>query len=99
MKKNSRRGVLEPATITPAHSSVEEVLRLLKKALAHRAFVAVAQIGEFLELGLLLRAQMRRDFNIDAHVQITVAVALDVLYAFALEPEHRPRLRSGWNLN
>ena len=64
----------------------------LEEALADRVFLAVAQFGKLLQLGLLCRGQMGRDFDIDPHVKIAVAIALDVFDALAFEAEHRSRL-------
>ncbi len=38
---------------------------------------------------------MRRHFHLDAHVQVTVAIAVQVFYALALDAESRGRLRAG----
>src|ERR1041385_2001800 len=40
---------------------------------------------------------MSGHLNIDAHVQISMTVTLDVFDAFPLEPEHRSGLRAGRN--
>jgi len=75
--------------------SLKEVFGLFEKALADGAFLAAAELGEFLELAFLRGGQMRRNFHIDAHVQVAVAVALNVFDAFAFEPEHGARLCAG----
>src|SRR5437667_6999191 len=74
---------------------LKEVFGFFEKALAEGAFLAAAELGEFLELGFLRGRQMRRNFNVDAHVQVAVAVALNIFDAFALEPEHGAWLGSG----
>src|SRR5258707_4741382 len=79
--------------------SPEQFLRLLEDTLAQRAFLPIAQTGEFLELCFLLGRQMGRHLDIDAHVQIAMAVALNVLHALALEPKHRARLSPRWNFD
>src|SRR4051794_290773 len=73
-------------------SSLKKIFGLFEKALADRTFLAVAEIGKFLELGFLRRRQMRRNFDIDPHVQVAVAVALNIFNAFAFKPEHGARL-------
>src|SRR5208282_6314286 len=55
------------------HKLLEEFFRLVKKSLRERRFVAVAQRGEFLQLGLLLVVQARRHFHLHAHMKIAVA--------------------------
>jgi hypothetical protein len=47
------------------------------------------------KLGLLFRGQARRHFDLDADVQIAVAVALQVFHALAFDAEGRARLRAG----
>src|SRR6266404_3890185 len=72
--------------------SLKEVFGFFEEALADGAFLAAAELGEFLELGFLRGRQMRRNFDIDAHVQVAMTVALNVFNAFAFEPEHGARL-------
>src|SRR5216117_2114870 len=74
---------------------LKEVFGFFEKALADGAFLAAAELGEFLELGFLLGGQIRRNFNVDAHVQVAVAVALNVFDLFTFEPEHGAGLCAG----
>jgi len=41
---------------------------------------------------------MRRHFDVYPHVQVAVAVALDIFHSLATQTEHRPWLRAGRNL-
>jgi hypothetical protein len=77
--------------------SLEQVFRLCEKALAQGALLAIAKIGELLELGLLRSGQVCGHFDIDAHVQIAMAVALDILNSFPFEPEQGSGLGAGWH--
>ncbi len=83
----------------PVSGSLKEVFGFFEEALADGAFLAAAELGEFLELGFLRGRQMRRDFDVDSHVQIAVAVALNVFDAFAFEAEHGAWLCSGRDAN
>src|SRR5258708_12229877 len=42
---------------------------------------------------------MGRHFDIDAHVQIPMSVALQILYSLAFQPEHGPRLGARRDVN
>ena len=42
---------------------------------------------------------MRRHFHLDAHVQIALAVALQIFHALALDAEGRAGLRAGGNFD
>ncbi len=64
-------------------SSLEQMFGFLEKALADLAFLAVAKIGELLELGFLGRGHIGRHLDVDPHVQVPVAVTLNILNAFA----------------
>ena len=86
------------ATSFPAEFSLEQFFGLFKKAFADGIGVFAAGFGEFLQFGLLLRGQVRRDFDLDAHVQIAAAVALEIFHALALDPEGCARLRAGGDL-
>src|ERR1043166_2247194 len=77
--------------------SLKEIFGLFKKSLAERAFFAVTELGEFLELGFLVSGKMRWHFDVDAHVQIALPIALNIFNAFPLEPKHRGRLRARGN--
>ena len=84
------------------HGQSSTPFPLLKKAfgffeegLAEGAFFAVAEFGEFLELGFLGRREMGGDFDVDADVKVAETVALDIFYAFAFEAEHGGGLSAG----
>src|ERR1017187_4097090 len=62
--------------LTPLRS-LEQLFCLLEEALAHGAFLAVAKVGVFLELGLLGGREVGGHLYIDADVQIAAAMALD----------------------
>src|SRR4051812_30329012 len=79
--------------------SPEQTLGFFKKTLADRAFFAVTEFGELSQLRLLGGGQMRRHFNVDAHMEIAMAIALDVFDALAFQPDHSTRLRAGWDFN
>src|SRR5262245_40086168 len=38
---------------------------------------------------------MRRDLHVNTNMKVAIAITLNVLYAFALQPEHRARLSAG----
>ena len=80
-----------------AHAEIHrnKFFGLFKKTLADGVDVFVAKRGEFLQLGLLFGRQARRHLDLDAHVQIAMAVALQVFHALALDAERRMRLRAG----
>src|SRR6516162_4763723 len=78
---------------------LKKILRFVEEALAKRAFLSVAKVGEFLKLGFLRGGQVRRHFDVYANVQVAVAVALNVFNAFSFQAEHRARLCAGRNLN
>ena len=79
----------------PVSGSLKEVFGFFEEALADGAFLAAAELGEFFELGFLRGGQMRRNFNVDANVQVAVAVALNVFDPFTFEPEHGAGLCAG----
>src|SRR5437773_2475254 len=88
-----------PALHHSARLLVEEVLRLFEKALAQGAFLAAAEFGEFLEFGFLGGIEMGWHLDIHPHVQITMAIALYILDALSLEPEHRAGLSARRDLD
>jgi hypothetical protein len=77
----------------------EQLSCFIKEALAHRVLLAVAKVGEFLELGFLGRRQVDWHLDTDADVQIAAAIALDIPDAFALQAKHRAGLCARWNLD
>src|SRR6476660_6242054 len=85
-----------PLPITIAES-LEQILRLFEKALPKRTFVSITQLSEFLQFHFLCRREMSRHFNVDAHMQVAMAVTLNILHPLAFEPEHRPGLSAGRN--
>ena len=88
-----------PPVRTRRRVLTKQTLRLLKKAFADRVDAFVAGFGKLLQLRFLRAAEVRGHFHADAHVQIAVAVALQILHAFAAQPEHGAGLRAGGNLD
>ena len=62
---------------------LKQVLSLFEETLSQRAFIAIAELGELLELRLLRCGKMGRNFDVDAHVEIAVTITLDVLNALS----------------
>src|ERR1039458_112131 len=81
------------------HASLEKLLGLLEKSLRERGFLAVAERGELMQLRLLRTVQMRRHLDLDANVQIALAIALQIFHAAAFESQQRAGLRAGGNFD
>src|SRR6267142_3322589 len=79
------------------HQSLKQILRLFEEALAQRAFIAITQLSKFLQFCLLCCREMRWHFDVYAHMQVAVAVTLDILDSLPFEPEHGSGLSAGWN--
>src|SRR5438128_12029507 len=76
---------------------LKQIARLFEKRLANRAFFAVTQLGELLQLRSLRRIELGRHFDINAHMQIPMAITLNIFDPLAFKPEHRARLSAGRN--
>src|SRR5205807_261218 len=72
----------------------EKVLRFFEEPLRDRVHIRITCIREFLKLSFLGAIQIARHFHHHADVQITLAIPLQTLDAFALQTENGMRLRS-----
>jgi len=76
---------------------LKQVLSLFEETLSQRAFIAITQLSKFLQFCLLCCREMRWHFDVYAHMQVAVAVTLDILHSLSFEPEHGSGLSAGWN--
>ena len=77
----------------------EKLLCLFKERTAHGADAVIAQFAEFGEFGLLLGIEPGWYLDDDADMEVAVAVALNVFYALAAQPQNRPGLCPGGDVD
>jgi len=82
----------------PYPFSLEQFFCFFKKTFADGVGVFAAQFSKFLQFGFLFVVQARRNFDLNAHVQIAVAIALQIFHTVAFDPKGRARLRAGGDL-
>ena len=83
------------ALLTPTVESAEKVFGFFEKAPRDGVHAFIAKFGEFLEFGPLGVVEVGGNFDGDADVEVSMAEALDVFDAFALEAESGAGLGAG----